>query len=72
MTPVKQPLRAVNLLDCEQEPSDAQLEQLMREVAADARARARVASRKFREDVAREAAAALERYAGRAPEGVRS
>ncbi|MDR3324191.1 MAG: hypothetical protein LBS89_08320 [Zoogloeaceae bacterium] len=52
----------VSLLDCEQEPSDAQLEQLMRDVMVDVRARAALADKALWETLAREVAAAHQRF----------
>ena len=52
----------VNLLDCEREPSDEQLEQLMRTVAAEARAKAAVANRALKDTLAREMALVRERH----------
>jgi hypothetical protein len=52
----------VNLLDCAQEPTDAQLEQLMREVMVGVRARAVIADKALWETLERQVAAARQRF----------
>mgnify|MGYP003575401745 CR=1 FL=1 len=52
----------VNLLDCSREPSDAQLEGLMRSVAAEARAKASVANTSLKLTLHKQAAEVRSRY----------
>jgi hypothetical protein len=52
----------VNLLDCSCEPSDEQLENVMREVAIDARAKATVANNALQNTIAAQAAEVRARY----------
>jgi hypothetical protein len=52
----------VNLLDCSREPSDEQLENLMREVAADARAKVTVANCALQNTLAAEVAEVRAHY----------
>lgn len=51
-----------NLLDCSLEPTDEQLDDLMRGVAAEALAKARVANTALMQDVHRQVAEVRERY----------
>ncbi|MCW5222239.1 hypothetical protein D5041_01105 [Verminephrobacter aporrectodeae subsp. tuberculatae] len=52
----------VNLLDCSREPSDEQLEDLMRDVAAEARAKATLANTALRNTLAAQTAEVRARY----------
>jgi hypothetical protein len=61
-TPTEKMVPEVNLLDCDKEPTDTQLESLMRSVMDDVQARARKANQILRDTLAHELSDAHHKY----------